>query len=746
MKRLFRIPVFSAPLLFAGVIFAADAAAPLFPKSKDLMEDTPADFPRFHLSGHDADAQWMSRYLWYHFSRRLGMGKVLFNQEYLTTSDMWMAGARHPKFPRPIQQIHREDLLAIRLDPEGYVWTHQHFSHAHEHGWPFPMWTQAPQGPDGYTAGWHFQQDGKGWVWDNLRKKPESPFARDNAIKGWELENVRSLGIAGDNWQLESTGASPAIVTPAGYAIDSFNAPFLQLRWTRAPKAPPGVLPYVEWLRDGDASFSAERRVYFVPETGSDHESDTNSIHSMIDVNRHPRWKGRIKRIRVALAPGESGVKFAIDSFFTVYDTRHTINNPIYVMACWNYFRWTGDLEFLRAVIDKLRIAMRYQQTVMGGLAHNFIRVPWVGHDGLPGYSVAPDGAKKMHWGHGIGNNYWDIMPFGGDDMYATAQYYGSLLAMADLEQAVLDNPGWAMPRGVLALDPAELRRHAARVKKTANAKFWNPATGRFFGSIDVNGKGYEYGFTFLNLDAIWYGIASDAHASAIMDWISGKRIVEGDTSTGEDIYFWKFGPRATTRRNLDWYGQGWTAPETLPWGGQVQDGGAVLGFAFYDYWARLKVLGPDDAWRRLSQTLAWDREIWADGGYRKAYEGGKRGTTLQGCGTAGGIGIDCEFLESSLVPSIVVYGFLGLEPKATELAIHPRLPSAIPEMGVSDLLYRNVRLDLKAGRNALEIAVKDQPLDPLRIVLAGNWKRADTGESGGVFRLPSSGVYRFTR
>ena len=34
--------------------------------------------------------------------------------------------------------------------------------------------------------------------------------------------------------------------------------------------------------------------------------------------------------------------------------------------------------------------------------------------------------------------------------------------------------------------------------------------------------------------------------------------MVEGDTSTGPDIYHWRFGPRATTRRNLDYYFWGW--------------------------------------------------------------------------------------------------------------------------------------------------------------------------------------------
>ena len=60
--------------------------------------------------------------------------------------------------------------------------------------------------------------------------------------------------------------------------------------------------------------------------------------------------------------------------------------------------------------------------------------------------------------------------------------------------------------------------------------------------------------------------------------------------------------PRATTKRNIDWYAFAWSGPEAIPFGGQVQDGGAVLGFSFYDVMSRIKMLGPDDAWKRLME------------------------------------------------------------------------------------------------------------------------------------------------
>ncbi|MCL5270769.1 MAG: hypothetical protein M1457_09540 [bacterium] len=767
MRTIFALCLGLIPLAAAGAdALSANAkgAGDATTLTAALMQGIPQGFPRFKFAADPAAAaaaagkanaeraRLLTHYLWHHFDTRLGNTKTLFNKEYLTIADMWLGGAADKRLGKSIQEVHRDELTGILLDAEGYVHTHQHPSHAHEHGWPFPLWTQAAPSPEeilGNAVGWHFNEQGKGWAMDPLRiwaKNPLLPrYIGEAATQGWELDNLKSLGVKEGKWQLESTGPSPALVTPAGFEFDTVNAPFMQLRWTRTGTPPNHVLPYLEWLREGDTEFGPDRRacIYSPPEEA---EAYWGAKLSMVELYRHPLWKGKIKRVRLSLAPGESGVKFAIDSFFTQYDTRHSINNPIYILACWNYFRWTGDLPFLQENISRMRLALRYQQTVMGGLQYNRIRNPWPGHDSLPGYVKDAAGRITPHSGHGIGNNYYDLLPFGWDDMYSTSQYYAATVAMADAEQAVRDHPGWGMPLGALALDPAELRTHAARVKETANRLFWNDRTGRFNGSIDPNDKAYDYGFTFLNLDAIWYGIATDEHARAIMDWIDGRRIVAGDTSTGADIYHWRFGPRATTLRNLDWYGQGWTHPETIAWGGQVQDGGAVLGFSFYDLWARLKVNGPDDAWQRLCGLLDWEKEVWTAGGYRKYYEGGVRGTTLQGGGTAGGLGIDFEFYESSLVPSIVVYGFMGLDPQADALALDPRLPKACPEMTATNLLYRNVSLDVKASNRAIEINVKDEPVDPLAMRLTGDWTLAGTGRRGADFALPHKGNYRFER
>ena len=114
--------------------------------------------------------------------------------------------------------------------------------------------------------------------------------------------------------------------------------------------------------------------------------------------------------------------------------------------------------------------------------------------------------------------------------------------------------------------------------------------------------------------------------------------------------------------------------------------------------------------------------------GYRKYYQGGKRGSTLQGGGTAGGLGIDKEFYESSLIPSIVTYGFIGLDARPEgSLFINPRLPKACPEIALSNLLYRNTRLDIRVTNNTIELNCKDLPAESIRVVLQGIWKRKNS-------------------
>jgi hypothetical protein len=201
--------------------------------------------------------------------------------------------------------------------------------------------------------------------------------------------------------------------------------------------------------------------------------------------------------------------------------------------------------------------------------------------------------------------------------------------------------------------------------------------------------------------------------------------VVNSDTSQGADLYHWRFGPRATTKRNIDWYFWGWPDPESIPFGGQVQDGGAVLGFTYHDLMARLKVLGPDNAWHRLREILGWFGEVQAAGGYRKYYDGQTRDGSLQGGGTPGGLGLDHEFFESVLVPQVMLNGFLGFQPAGDGFHLNPRLPSSWPELTIDRIRFHDATLRVRAtARGGIEIQTEGSGEEPLIVRLPeGNYR-----------------------
>ena len=673
----------------------------------------PDDFPRFQVPGQEKEMATVRDLFWLHYP---GAGpKATLWDEWLPDASLWPAVSTD-KQADAMRTAWASTLSGRIIDSDGYVATHQHASIAHQLGWPFPFWNQGRRG-----CGWHFSfknTAGPGWRPNDL-SKPD----------GWTLTGARDAGVNEDGWRLEVTN-SAAVVTAPPWKCHTFEVPFLQLRWQTTGLGTPQ--PFIEWTTPSATNFSPARRMYFDPVKG-----DAIS-YTMIPTYRHPQWTGEVSQLRIGLgntAPG--GV--TIQAFFSQYDTRHNINSQNFVRGCAKYFWWTRDLSFLRAQINRMRTALRYVMTEHHALERKAVFTDWVGHDGRSGLVRAPDGAKTILTGQGIGNNYWDLLPFGGLDAYATIQYYDAVRVMATIEREIKEHPEWQIPAGVLSLDPVMLERHADDLKTEGNRVFWNLATERFNACVDADGKTHDYGFTFLNLEAVYYDFATPKHARAILNWINGDRVVAGDTSQGKDIYHWRFAPRATTKRNLDWYFWAWSNPESIPWGGQVQDGGAVLGFSYHDLMARLRVLGPDNAWERLREILRWFDEVQAAGGYRTYYNGSREGS-LQGGGTAGGLGLDKEFFESAMVPQIMLNGFLGFAPRADGFKLNPRLPKDWPELTVDHIRFQDHVLRIRATPGAIEISRTGRaPVtasEPLFLGLPeGGWKATLLREDGSVLR-----------
>ena len=630
---------------------------------------TAADLPRFIVPGQEPAMTSLEEM------------HALHAPQAFSASTLWDGMLPHATLwtgPVP-RQRYRAALLARPVDSQGYVATQQHRGLAHSDGWPFPAWQQAG------GQGFHFSTLGDVWAIQIFKLEPLASAA------GWEIDGATVAGIDPvRGLVLEATGDVVTITTPP-FKCGTIVAPFARIEWA-AHGLPAESRPAVSWILDGEEAWAPERRMEFPRLASEDGMRFAN-----VPLYRHPAYAGLLTRYRITIDHA-AGAKIDLKSVITAIDTRHPTNGPLFIRACSDYFNWTADLPFLRHTIGRMRQALRFTLQEFAVREQKHVWVRWVGHDGRSGLESLPDGTTKPRLGLGVGNNYWDLLPFGGHDAYATIYLHTALRRMAELERAILAHPTWSIPAdgGPFAAD--DLTALADAVRTDFQQRFWSPATGRFVGWIDGEGKAYDYGFTIMNLEAIDAGLASPEQARSVFDWLDGKREVEGDTSRGADIYHWRFGPRSTTRRNVESYVWAWSRPQDIPWGGQVQDGGGVLGFSYYDVMARLDVNGPDDAWRRLEEILAWFREVQAEGGYRSYYAKPGRGS-LQGGGSAGGLGFDQEFVESVLVPQVMLYGFLGFRPTPEGFEIRPRLPQAWPAVTITGIRLHDRVIDVTAER-----------------------------------------------
>lgn len=636
-----------------------------------------AELPQFVVPGQEPRMKLLDDLFALHHGR--AFTQTTLWDAWLPQSVLWAAEGQPPTAQR-MRDAYRGSFLRRRIGPDGYVAMQQHRGMAHSDGWPFPAWQQST------GAGWHFSTQHEDWAVHNFRLKPLE------SAEGWEIRGAAVDGIdPARGLRLRATGDVVTVTTPA-FRCGTIVAPFARIEWA-AQGLPAESRPGIEWRLDGEPDWPPGRRASFPPLRDADGLQYAN-----VPMYRQPGYAGLLTRYRLVFDRA-AGARIDLKSLITAIDTRHPITNPIYLRGCADYFAWTGDADFLRADMGRLRRALRYALDEFSVRREKHVLVPWVGHDGRSGLVVAPDGRKTVRPGLGVGNNYWDLLPFGGHDALATIYLFDALNRLAELERAAAAHPEWAVPRDGEPFDPADLAALAAGVRGDFVRRFWNAQTGRFVGWIDLEGRAYDYGFTFVNLEAIAYGLATPEQAQSILAWLDGRREVAGDTSRGADIYRWRFAPRATTRRNVETYMWPWHGPETIPWGDQVQDGGAVLGFSHFDLMARLATLGPDDAWRRLREILDWFGEVQAEGGYRAYYAKPGRGK-LQGGGPPGGLGLDCEFLESVLVPQVMLYGFLGLRPGADGATVAPRLPGDWPSLTVTRIHLRDHVFDLTAHRD----------------------------------------------
>jgi hypothetical protein len=642
-------------------------------------------FPTFQVPGQEAAMRSQGALLRLHYGPRT---QTTLWDAWIPRASIWEAiGPPGQESAESMRAYYRASLLNRRIDSEGYVATQQHRGLAHSDGWPFPTWQQAR------GMGWHFSLDGDVYA-------QQLGVQRTGSLDCWEQAGMTAGAIEpalGASFRINTDDAT--LSTP-GFSVPPDVWPFVRVEWS-ANELPTSSRAFLKWATSEQPEFNPDRRIAVaVPGPTAQFEN--------VPLYRHPAGRGTLSRLRLRFEQAR-GATVVLKSLITAIDTRHPINNSIYLTACCDYFSFTTDVEFLRANLDRMQRVLRFALDEFEVRQKRTVVVPWVGHDGRSGLRRQKNGTATTIPGRGVGNNYWDLLPFGGRDFPATLYLFHALKQLAQLEGFIQAHPEWAIPTDTNRLPEKDLEELAATIRQGVDSWFWDREIGRFIGWVDSAGQAYDFGFTGLNTEAIVYGLATRDQARSILDWLEGRRTIAGDTSLGPDIYHWRFAPRATTRRNTSVYCWVWSSPETIPWGDQVQDGGSVLGFSYFDLIARIGTLGPDNAWARLREIAAWFDEVQAEGGYRAYYAKPGRGT-LQGSGRPGGLGLDAEFFESVLVPQVIVDGFLGFAPEPGGFAIAPRLPSDWPSLTVTHIAVQDVVLDIEVSPDHVTIRTRRAP------------------------------------
>jgi len=365
--------------------------------------------------------------------------------------------------------------------------------------------------------------------------------------------------------------------------------------------------------------------------------------------------------------------------------SRHNDYNSIYPMAVAHHYLMRRDPAFLEmkdpttgeSVLSKARRAMDYQLDVLGG------------REGvITTKDPENDGTQTSK-----GSNYWDFWLSGYKDAFGTAFFYESLKIMAELESA-LGNESRA----------AELRALRPKVREAFNATFWDEKAGRYIGWIDANGKRQDFGFTCVNAMALAYGLADKERAERVLSWLDGERTVEGDDSTGKDIYGLGIAPRVNTveaRRGTPPPVNTWNGAVNIEPGGngefgqQIQNGGAVFFTSYYDLHARQKSRGPEgimNRWRGIEAEFSKDQ---------------LRRDPSNKFGFCEIVGITREFPESGLVPYFFIDGLMGMRPVTKGLRIAPQLPKDWPSATVRDFYFAGKNYTITADAKAKDPVIR---------------------------------------
>lgn len=631
------------------------------------------------------------------------------------------------------------------------------------HGWPFPTWKDSTI---------NYRDAG------SLRAVQTTAFefnlVNEQQSKNWTVDggtfNITKNGYvefstSSNNNSLKFYKDDLATLLPSSHGINTQVAPLVEFDVSFTSNNLEDFYIIFKTSDTGDTWHRVKQSLYSTnPNTNFASFSD----RVWVEMYLNEEWNNKtVTAIGMEFIPKEGKKLTITDGILNYirpsYDTRQSNGTYQWILALYNYYQYTQNIANVAKLMPKARKAIMFLNHFLDG-SNGLLDISFFyGHNGITLYQDA-SGNWLRDPAQGIGNGYWDLLAPSEKNLEANVYYYQALVALAKLEKAMLDadinidknesviiNKVPGENSLTYADDVNSLLDLAASVKTNIESNvnvvpdgtmfknaggFWNPETKRFvFGINEKTGQIKDEGYIYFNEEAICADIGTTTQQKDVMDWINGTRIIDEDKSKGKDIYFYEFAPRFSTcdttfsysgqgLPTLKWFGEQHEIDVGDSWSRQVQNGGAVIAWSYYDIVARAKVLGSDNAFARLKEINNWYKKVQAakvdDGyyfyeGYYDAMEESVENTDLKAMYTlqnssitgngAGAIGLNGEFIESVIFIRSLIDSFGKIDgANLNNLNFENNLCSNLTFIQHDNLRYKNASYSLKITHDGFQL------------------------------------------
>ncbi|MBQ7913061.1 MAG: InlB B-repeat-containing protein [Clostridia bacterium] len=637
----------------------------------------------------------------------------------------------------------REVLSNVPVDDYGYVWSsNDRVRDAYSEietgeqkmGWPFPNNDSVS------TAHWEFNGSDSGSWSSNVSASVSGGLYTAN-VSG-QSSNITFTSNSFSSWTSKK--------------IYTFYAPLLEFE-VRIDDATNVEDIYVWYTTSSSTSFSEDKKVSVNEKAFIKYDYSGAYNHVLyLPMYAESAWgestSTYVKQLKIEIVlksgttiSGNVGLNYVRPTL----DTRMSNNNSVLISSLRTDYDNTGDLDYLTENITRARKAMNFLMQMYDSTRGLKKESYLVGHGGTKETNllgiVTTEGIASS-----ISQGYWDIMYMPEYDFQSNMYFYKAVRDLAYLEEVLAAN-NITVDSSLATVKTAtrscttgtsaysfDLNSVASTVltnlqqttEDTNHTGFWNATDGRFVaGYASGEGRWYDYGYVAWNLEAIYYGIATEAQATAIMNWLSSE----------SELYKYAFAPMSNTVTGDADMLNGEYAAQDDTWV-NCQFGGAIMYTSFYDLMARIDTNGADDAFTRLTAIQNWYKEVYdyyvANGTdpydfYRYYYD--DKGIQCQGVGTNGAVGLDREFLESFLPVSAVAYGFFGLNANGNTLEIAPEKPADLDYWKMENLAFNFVKYDLTIRDGAIQLNNVRGTTDGLTLTVALDYTEGQTVYVNGI-------------